>query len=196
MENGISESLRRNIPRILAIWEEQAYQNILSSAGVTSLVLKNAIHSFLEYLADELSTTVEKTEVRAAQDKLNIVNFAKVHGGGRAIEPLHYTLAEVILEFQILQRVILEILEEHSSIPTSDRKTIISVINQALTAAATQFAEIQRQTQEQFALTLVHDLRSPIHAATMGVYIIKQDTTASMESLHVADKIGKNLGTP
>src|SRR5476651_1067665 len=103
MVNETSECLKRNSTRILAQWEVQAYKNVLSSVGVPSLVLKNAIHSFLENIADALSTTIERTNIRATQDNLNIVNFAKVHGGGRAIAPLHYTLAEVILEFQILQ---------------------------------------------------------------------------------------------
>lgn len=193
MPNDTSERLRRNIPHILTRWEEEAVKIVHSAYGLTSLVLKNAIHSFLENIADALSTTIDRTHLQAAQDNSNILNFAKIHGGGRATEPLHYTLAEVILEFQILHRVVLEVLEDHGPLPRDDRRIITLTIDKALSAAATQFAMVHQQVQEQFALNLVHDLRAPANVAKMSAFLIKSEATASKDSHYLAEKIDENM---
>jgi signal transduction histidine kinase len=70
---------------------------------------------------------------------------------------------------------------------------IACTIDTALSAAATQFAVVHQEIQEQYALTLVHDLRGPINYVKLSAYLIKQDTTASKESLHVAGKIDKHM---
>ncbi len=194
MSNQTSENLRLNIPRILTEWEEQVHKSILSARGLTSLVLKGDIQSFLESIADALSTTLEKTDERMAQNTATILNFAKVHGGGRATAPLHNTLAEVMREFYILHGVVLSVLEEQASVPIHDRKIIQESVYQALSAAVTQFAELHKQIQEQFVMTLVHDLRNPMNVVKMSAQIIKKSSTDSPQTLHMAAMIDKNMG--
>ena len=89
MLNETSDIHRRNIPKILAQWEEQARKSILSSRGLTSLVLKDSIILFLEQITDALSTTIERTVVRAAQDETDVLNFAKLYGCERANQAFH-----------------------------------------------------------------------------------------------------------
>src|SRR6185295_2991901 len=60
-------------------------------------------------------------------------------------------------------------------------------------AAATQFATVHQEIQEQYALALVHDLRAPINYVKLSAQYIAQDSTASKESLHVAGKINKHM---
>ena len=107
--------------------------------------------------------------------------------------PLHYTLAEVILEFQILQRVILQVLEAEAPISIEARNIILAKLGAALSGAATRFADLHKQIQEQFALTLVHDLRNPINVVKMSTYCIKQRPTAVNQVLDLAGKIDKNM---
>lgn len=193
MSNDTSVRLSRVIPRILAEWEQEARKNILSSRGLTSLVLKDSLNSFLTQITKALSANIARTNSQAVQDEAEMLNFTTVHGGERASVPLHYTLAEVILEFQILQRIILQVLEEEAPIPIADRNTILCKVGEALSGAATHFADLHKQIQEQFALTLVHDLRNPINVVKMSAYCIKQQPSALKKVLYCVATIDKNM---
>ena len=60
MSDEISVRFNNNIPKILAKWEEQARKEILSSRGLTSLVLKDSLKSFLAQVAKALSPDIRE----------------------------------------------------------------------------------------------------------------------------------------
>ena len=177
--------------QILARWEEQAYKEIASSLNVTSLVMQNHLKVFLEQLADALSGTIDRTPIRVTQDRASALEFSKSHGQSRV--PLSFTLAEVILELQILRRVVLATLEEDGPLPVSDRDNILKVFDQTVSDAAVQFTAFQNDIHEQFSLTLVHDLRIPITVGKIAAQIIKRDSSCSANSTGAAEKIEKSM---
>lgn len=191
MPNETADRLRRCAPKILIHWQERAYKEVGSSVGVAPLVMKDHFQSLLELLADALVNTTQKNHFRVAHDRGSALEFAKLHGDSRA--PLSYTLAEVVLESQILRQVILEVLEEDEPLPIPDRDTIIKVLDQTVRDTAVRFADIQNDIQEQFALTLVHDLRTPATVAKLGAQIIKRDSASSENSVRAAGKIEGNM---
>ena len=119
----------------------------------------------LDQLADALSSTVQRASFRVAHDRGSALEFAKLHADSRA--PLSYTLAEVVLESQIMRQVVLEVMEEEEPLPIPDRDIIIKVFDQAVRDTAVRFADIQHDIQEQFSLTLVHDFQAKLEESSV-----------------------------
>ena len=186
-----ADRLRRDSPKILADWEVRAHKEIPSSWGVTSLLMKDHFQSFIDQLADALSNRTIKTRYQVAQDRASALKFAKQHQQSRV--PLSYTLAEIVLEFQIMRDVAMKILEADGPMPIEDRNLILDVFDQTVSDVAVRFADVQNEIQEHFSLTLVHDLRAPISVARMWIYTIQRDKEVSESALKAADKIEKTM---
>jgi signal transduction histidine kinase len=186
-----SELLRRDSRKILAEWEVRAHKEIPSSWNVTSLLMKDHFQSFLDQLADALSNTEIRTRFQVAQDRATALKFAKQHQQSRV--PLSFTLAEIVLEFQIMRSVAMKVLEAERPLPVEARNLILDVFDQTVSDVAVRFAEVQNEIKEHFSLTLVHDLRAPIAVARMWVYTIQRDATLSPTTLKAAEKIDKTI---
>jgi signal transduction histidine kinase len=191
MPHIIADRLRRKAPEILTRWQARACKEVGSALKVTSLVLQDHFQALLDLLADALSKTVHGTQLQVAHNRGSALEFAKLHGDSRA--PLSYTLAEIVLESQIMRQVVLEVLEEEEPLPIPDRDIILKVFDQTVRDTAVRFADIQNDIQEQFSLTLVHDLRTPATVAKLGAQIIKGDSTASETSVLTAGRIEGNM---
>lgn len=191
MANVTADRLNRNAHKILKRWQERAYKEIGSSLKVASLVMQDHFQTLLNHLSDALYNTQPRTPFRIAHDRGNALEFAKVHGDSRA--PLSYTLAEVVLESQIMRQVVLEVMEEEAPLPIPDRDIIMRVFDQAVRDTAVRFADIQNEVQEQFSLTLVHDLRSPVQVARFGAQIIRTDSAAPERFVQLAETIEANM---
>ena len=191
MPNQTSDRLKRDSSKILYEWKARAYKEIPASWNVTSLLMDAHFLSFLDQLSDALRKTTNRTGFRAVQDRECALEFAKQHQKDRV--SLGYTLATIVLELQIMREVILHILEEDVPIPVADRIIILKIFDQTLSDVAVRFADTQKEIQEHFALTLVHDLRTPVSVAKMCAHIIQRDRTASENSLRAVEKIDKSM---
>lgn len=153
--------------------------------------MKNALHEFLEILANSLSLKIERTTFEKARLKADVFEFSKQHGIGRATA--QGTLAELILEFHILRETIFSVLEADGQLPALERNIILNAIEQAVSDAATQFALTQTEAQEQFAMTVVHDLHNPIFIAKSNAQLIRRHATNSKLCAASAAKIDEKL---
>ena len=192
MSNQTADQLKRYSSQILAEWIIRAHQEIPSSWGVTSLLLKDHFQALLDQLADAMSNTAVRTHFRVAQDRASALKFAKQHQQSRL--PLSYTLAELVREFQIMRQVVFQFLEtKDTPLPLTDRNIILNIFEQTVSDVVVRFAEVQNEIQEHFSLTLVHDLRTPVFVAKVCTNIIHRDASISENARRAAEKINKNM---
>ncbi|MGZ3711415.1 MAG: sensor histidine kinase [Bdellovibrionota bacterium] len=160
-----AELLKSKIPDIMQSWEERARITVSSSLGINSLALRDELPSFLGSLVCVL-VDEKRTEAQVGVDAAEILAASKMHGRGRAGFPF-FLMTQVILEYQILRKLIFEKLEEKCQLSQRDRDIIISFTEEAVNVAATEFAAALREAQDQFIHSLAHDLKTPLSVARM-----------------------------
>lgn len=159
-----SERLLANSEKIMCRWEERARAEIRAASGHDSLILRNALPERLIHLADELSTTMDRTTVRVKWDSNEGTRLGKLHGLDRAGRAF-YTIDQLIFEFHILRQVICEVMEEEMALSNIEREIITCAIEQSVNDAATEFSGTHMNILHELIHTLAHDLRSPVTAA-------------------------------
>jgi signal transduction histidine kinase len=162
-----SKLLSVNALRIMELWETRANKEVLSALNLESLALRNSLPELLAHIAEALSTTVDRTTIRAKWDRSESLRIGRKHGEERAIST-YYTMDQMIFEYHILRQVIFDVMEEKAALSTVDREVIICAVEQAVNDAATQFSQTLKSIQERLAQALTHDLRSPLTAARIN----------------------------
>ena len=125
----------------------------------------------------------DQTDPRTAARDLA---YLTVHGKERANQTT-YSLEELILEFHILQDVVLEALEPDHLLDTRDRGVIIQYVNEMVRVAAGEFVRVQQSLQayadrltqtdrskDEFLAMLGHELRNPLGAISTALFCFKK----------------------
>jgi len=155
----------------MRLWEGRARNEISASLHHDSLILQNSLPEYLDFLVTELSTTIDRTSVRIASDKVESDRIGRKHGRERA-GYADYSITQLILEYQILRQVVFQVLEEEAPLTSRERDIIITSIEQAVNDAATQFSHTLSEIQELFMVTLTHDLKNPLNVMRMGTHLV------------------------
>lgn len=192
MTISTSEKLRQKIDQIMHLWEKRALKEVSAAQLQETLALRNSLPDYLQKLADELSTTIDRTDARNKADKMERARIGKKHGTERASSE-NYTLDQLIFEYHILRQVICDVLEEDAVLTPVEREVIVCSVEQAVNDAATQFTDTLRGIQEQLTYTLIHDLRSPITASKIGAQMILRKPDDASNCLNKAGKIIVNM---
>lgn len=171
MSNPASVRLQQNYQRIMQLWEERARDEVAASIHQDSLVLQDSLPQYLDQLADELSTKIERTPARINAEQVKSERIGKQHGRERA-GYADYSMTQLIYEYHILRQVIFQVLEEDAPLEMRERDIIINSIEQAVNDAATQFSQTLHDIQELFMVTLTHDLRNPLNVIKMGAQLV------------------------
>jgi signal transduction histidine kinase len=190
LSEGTSDLLSRMIPEVMNRWEERAKKEISATYGRTSLVLRDALPQFLGSIVILLSTH-KRTAFQIDIDAAEIIASAKEHGRGRA-GMIAYVMSQVIAEYQQLRQTVFEVLEEQQILANSDRDIILAAFESATNTAATEFALALSEAQEQFLLSIAHDLRTPIAAAHAGAELILRSKRPEVSSV-VAGKLKSQM---
>jgi signal transduction histidine kinase len=182
----ISTRLRAQVPEVLQRWEHHVLTEVPAASTVDTEVLRDHLHILLEQVVVALSP-------RAPEDPIPKLTTSERHGGERALLE-SYSLGEVLQEYSILRRTVLEVLEEGRPMSLGERSIINDALEQALIGASTQYALVQRradqehvqqaraetaallqvdQHKNQFLAWLGHELRTPLSAISNALYILK-----------------------
>ncbi len=183
---AVSDLLSRLIPVIMDRWEGRAKSKIAATFGRTSLVIRNALPQLLGSIVTLLSSR-DRAGLQVDIDAAEIIASAKEHGRGRA-GMIAYVMSQVITEYQLLRQAVFEVLEEKQTISIADRDIILSAFESATNTAATEFALALSEAQEQFLLSIAHDLRTPITAARAGAELILRSKRPDVATV-VAEKV-------
>lgn len=178
-------SLRAQSPEILRRWEERVLAEVPAANTVDRVVL----HDHLYILLDQVVTALA---VGAPEETSRKLTTSERHGGERALLE-SYTLGEVLQEYSILRRMVLEVLDEGRLMSLQEREIINDALEQALIGASTQYALVQRQEEQaltvearaetaallesdqhknEFLAWLAHEIRTPLSAISNALYIL------------------------
>lgn len=192
MPNQASDRLRRSINEVMTRWEARAYAEVAATVHQASLALRNSLPEYLGQLADALSTTRSRSEIRIKWDRKDSLRVGNKHGHERA-QSADYTMDQVIFEYQILRQVVCEVMEEEAPLSPIEREIIVCSVEQAVNDAATQFSTTLAEVQEQLTRALAHDLRSPLMVAKTGAVLILRRPNDADHCIKVAQRISANM---
>lgn len=185
-EKSLADRLRRESGNILELWEKQVRAHVVAARNLEPTDLRNAIPAVLEALA----VTIENLDKSEEPD----IKISQAHGLERANRP-QYSIKQVILEYRLLRRTILDVLAPAAPIDPRAINAIINAIEVGIAEATSAFADYQYRLREQFISTLAHDLRNPLTAAKAAAQIILRfpenvDSTQIL-SARVVDSIAR-----
>jgi len=120
-------------------WEARAVKEVSAALANNSLALRNSLPDFLVHVANALSTTIDRTEVRVKWDKEQATLLGKGHGKDRA-RTINYTIDQVIFEYHILRQVICDVMEEKEPLLPFEREIIVCAVEQAVSDSASKFS--------------------------------------------------------
>src|SRR5688572_6499421 len=182
-ENLAAKRLLDLIPAIMQRWDDRVRAEVSPAAWSTELVLRDSLAEMLEVMAKVLG---EKTDPRTAARDLA---YLTVHGKERA-DQTTYSLEELILEFHILQEVVLEAVEPHQLLDARDRGVVIQYVNEMVRVAAGEFVRVQQTLQayadrlaqtdrskDEFLAMLGHELRNPLGAISTALFLLQEGPT-------------------
>lgn len=149
-------------------WRDRVKECIPASQEQSTLALNDSLPDFLKNLDELISSETEKeAELTRAKEDL----IGKVHGQHRANNS--YSIDQMIDEYFILKDVVISVLKEEISIDLDTYKTIDDSFQKALQVSAAQFSKSILESQENFILTLTHDLRNPLMVIRMQSEILQ-----------------------
>jgi len=187
----MAEALRRCAPRILSIWRQRVVEVLPQADELTRKQLDNSIPQLLQQLADALESQRDKPTDRMIAD-------APAHGETRFHQ--EFNINELMIDYQLLRRTVIEELFEQLKRPMTDRETIglHSGLDVAMRQAATEFAKhlsdeisSEAETMSKYLSFLSHDLRGGLNGAILMIEVLKRDLAnepqfaSSMDDLDV-----------
>lgn len=182
-----AESLIRQTPEILHRWERRVRSEVSASRDQEPLVLQNNLARLLAEVARALSPDGEPAAL------IGGLTLSEDHGGHRA-RVMEYTLAEVFVEYRILRKTVLEVLDQERPLRPDEREVITDALERAMQDAVSQFAQVHQdaeqartvasdvvadalrehdQRKNDFLGLLAHELRTPLSAMTSAIYILE-----------------------
>ena len=201
-ENLSSKRLVDSIPAIMQRWDDRVRVEVSAAAGSTQVVLRDSLVEMLEVMAKVLG---EKTDPRTAARDLA---YLTVHGKERA-DQTTYSLDELILEFHILQEVVLEAVEPDHLLDSRDRGVIIQYVNEMVRVAAGEFVRVQQplhayadrlaqteRSKDEFLAMLGHELRNPLGAISTAPFLLQEgpaDPAVQKGALDVATRQARHM---
>jgi PAS domain S-box-containing protein len=163
MKSETSHVLKESSQIILSRWEEEVRMTIPAAKAETSSALRNSIPYFLQDLINAM-------ESNFSLQREDFLRFAHKHGKERANDS-SYSIEDAITEFNILRKVIFDVLEDKCEITSRDRDIIYEAISLALAKAGAEFA--RTQMREVVAITKRLQLITNIQP-TLIVYLDKE----------------------
>jgi PAS domain S-box-containing protein len=158
MNGHTSQILKDSSQTILSQWENEVRKRIPAAQYESKLALRDSIPDFLQDLILALETNFsEHTD--------DFLQFAHKHGRERANDS-SYSIEDAITEYNILRKVVFNVLESKGEVPARDRDIIYEAISLALAKAGAEFAK----TQIREVKTLHTRLQVALEAADIGIF--------------------------
>lgn len=175
---AIASALRECAPHILAEWRKRVIDVLPQADELTRQQLDNSIPRLLQQLADALAAEHSKPTERLIAD-------APAHGETRFHQ--EFNINELMIDYQILRRTVIEELYEHMGRPLTAQESVglHSGLDVGSRQAASEFArhlsdEItqEAETMSKYLSFLSHDLRGGLNGAILMIEVLKRDLAA------------------
>ena len=171
-EKLVASLVRARRDEILSRWRQQV-RKLPAARHLDAPTINDQVPELLDVLAEALLQHQEETDAET-------MSISKEHGLLRWQEG--FNIGEVVAEYNILRRCLLEIAEEEGiAVSGSMFHVVNKVFDEAIAKAITAFEtmmviELQRRHKEQIAFVL-HDLRTPLSAMSLATGVLVRSLT-------------------
>ncbi|AZZ37087.1 hypothetical protein CIK05_09875 [Bdellovibrio sp. qaytius] len=163
---------------IIERWEKLVRSEFTEAEHEEKPQLIDSLPSFLDHLIDILA----KGEI-SEKDFQKVQKVSEEHAEDR-VESTEFTIGHIVREYHLLRKVILETLENDTTLDRVPRELIVEVIQTALTNATREFAELSIK-KELSARELIREkdavFRTIFELAAAGKAIVDQSTGKFMQ---------------
>lgn len=181
----LHEFMRANIEAILAIWEQE-FNHRTSTVNPMELGARRALtRKILLGIASEIETGSAVPFDSLLQAPIGGATSASNHGDQRLA--IGYTLQQLQAEYRILRQVVtsewMKVCRSWSMQEIVDMATFNAALDRALGASTSAYVAGLDRSRDLFIGVLGHDLRGPINAALMSIFIVGRDPALSEQSI-------------
>ncbi|SFW11044.1 sensor histidine kinase [Nitrosovibrio sp. Nv17] len=169
----LASALRQRKEAILHAWEAAVVQTLPAADTLTLQALRNSVPLILEEIIDAFAADTPRTT-------RTLVEGSKMHGASRFEE--NYNIRELVVEYRLLRRVIIEQVSEAMDHRLSMRENVAlnMAVDTALQSGVVKFIEhlqqrnrIATEIQAKYLAFLSHDLRNHLHHALLHVQMLE-----------------------
>jgi signal transduction histidine kinase len=175
----LAKALRERAEKILARWDHLVQALLPSADALTSKEVRNSIPKILEQMAKAL----EADDPRPTEQ---LMELTKIHGSVRFHES--YNMQELIEEYRLLRRVLVEEVDAAFSGVVSTREWVAldMAVDIALQQAVLSFLNHQKmqlsaanQAEAKFLSFLAHDMRNGLNNIMLNMQWVEQSIRPS-----------------
>lgn len=133
-EAEAAKIVRKHKEEIIRLWLDRIRSELPAANSMPRPILRNEVPRWLESLADAL----EQSDAKQTMAEINY--FSKEHG--RLRTRYNFDLPELLTEYFILREVVMEVLEQHSSLTVRQQEVIFTAVQYSMKAAAEEHQKI------------------------------------------------------
>lgn len=180
----LHEFMRANIEAILTIWEHE-FNHGASTGSTMDFGPRRALtRKILLEIASELETGSAATFGTLLQPPHDEARSASNHGDQRLA--IGYTLQQLQSEYRILRHVVvsewIKVRRSWLIQEIMDMATFNAALDRALGASTSAYVAGLDRSRDLFVGVLGHDLRGPINAALMSIFLLGRDPNLNEQS--------------
>ena len=171
--HALSVFLRANNTLIIERFVPASRAEGLPPEGADRQAIIDHLTQFLAACANSLECLVNDTTASATKE----IKTARLHGAQRW--HLGYQIKDMVREYDVLRRCILELMEESGTQASHAQfDQLANLLNLGISEAVEEFTqrneEILRATREQAIAIVAHDLGGPLHVVVGNTALIKE----------------------
>lgn len=164
MDNSPSSTLAALKDKIISQWQFRARASIADANALAEPILVDTLPVYLDKLID----AIEGSKPFATADTTQSL----AHGRERALMT-DFSCAQVIHEFQLLRKVILDFARcQQLGLSPRQVEILDASIDVSIRESAHAFSESQRHQTIDFISSFMHDLRNPLHVASVSAQLL------------------------
>lgn len=173
------------IETILGEWKSKVLHAIPMAREQSTLALEDSIPDYLKNLFEQITAEHGKKFIQSKEALIGAV-----HGQHRANN--RYTISQMIHEYFILRDTIIDHLKSQGLMTIEACEYINASIQTAVQESASQFSTSLLNSQENFVLSLAHDLRSPLMVIKLHGEMLKKKYSLEDRSIQkIFDSVTK-----
>lgn len=172
---------------VLVQWASRVTAEIPTASKLGSPILINTLPGLYDNIAEALSASAPRAFATAG------TNLAIAHGRERA-SMTEYGPQDLIHELQIFREVLFAVSKEKGlQLGKRDAEVIGHSIEEAMRESVVGYSVANKEVNEAFIASLSHDLRNPLHVASVTAQLI-QLKTADANITTMAKRIHRKIG--
>lgn len=199
-ETSACERMERFTLEIIQNWDQKVRIALPVVSKHDTTVIHNGLPEFLSNLARDLSPP------QSQHHPIGSLRLARQHGKERA-SISDYSLNQVLLEYHLLRKSIVEVLQAKGPLTDHERDIIHDSLDRGIAEAGEAFVEAklayekknveilkkEKELRDQFIYTLTHDLRTPLTAAMLNAQTIVHNPETNEKNRQLCAKLLANV---